>query len=284
MSETPVSRSGRVAGKVALITGGARGQGRAQAVLFAQEGADVILVDICESMATIPYQLATKAELEETAELVTQAGGQVVAHPADVRDGESLARAVSAGLERFGHIDILCANAGVLSYGNAWEFTDQQWDEVVDTVLTGVFKTVRAVVPTMLAQGEPASIVLNSSTAGLKGAPNIAHYAAAKHGVVGYARSLALELAPHHIRVNTVHPAGIDSAMVRNEATYRIFRPDLDDPGIDDATAAFQQINALPIGLMEPVDVARAVLFLASDDARYVTGVALPIDAGAGQK
>jgi SDR family mycofactocin-dependent oxidoreductase len=273
-----------VAGKVALITGAARGQGRAQAVLFAQEGADVVLVDICESMSTIPYPLATKAELEETAELVAQAGGRVVAQPADVRDSDALARAVATGLERFGRIDILCANAGVLSYGNAWEFTDQQWDEVVDTVLTGVFKTVRAVVPTMLAQAAPASIVLNSSTAGLKGAPNIAHYSAAKHGVVGYARSLAMELAPHNIRVNTVHPAGVDTAMVRNEATYRIFRPDLDEPTIDDATAVFGQINALPVGLMEPVDVARAVLFLASDDARYVTGVALPVDAGFGQK
>jgi (+)-trans-carveol dehydrogenase len=275
---------GRVDGKVALITGAARGQGRAQAALFAREGADVILIDVCESMDTIPYPLATPEDLKETADLATAAGARVVTQIADVRDTDTMRGAVDAAIGEFGRIDILCANAGVLSYGRAWEFTDDQWDEVVGTVLTGVFKTVRAVVPHMIERGQPASIVLNSSTAGLKGAQNIAHYAAAKHGVVGYARSLAMELAPMNIRVNTVHPGGIDTAMVRNDATYRIFRPDLEHPTADDAISVFHQMHALPVGLMDPDDVARAVLFLASDDARYITGVALPVDAGAGQK
>ncbi|MBX6387545.1 MAG: mycofactocin-coupled SDR family oxidoreductase [Frankia sp.] len=271
---------GRVAGKVALITGAARGQGRAHAVRLAEEGADIIAIDACAPMATVPYPLADEAELAETAALVEAAGRRVVARRADVRDLDSLTAAVDEGVAALGRLDVVCANAGVNTPAPMVEMTEEVWQEIVDIDLTGVWRTCRAAIPHLIAGGRGGAIILTSSAAGLKAYANIAHYTAAKHGVVGLMKTLAQELAPHRIRVNTVNPTQVDTPMIMNEPMYRLFCPDIENPTREDFAPVSQAMNALPIPWVEPVDVSNAVLFLASDEARYITGVALPVDAG----
>jgi (+)-trans-carveol dehydrogenase len=273
--------TGRVAGKVAFITGAARGQGRSHAVRLAQEGADIIAVDNCADVPGIPYPGATEADLAETVKQVEVLDRRIVAVKADVRDYAALAAAVNDGVAQLGRLDIVSANAGIGSQPyQAWELTDSTWQDMIDINLTGVWHTAKAAIPHLKAGGRGGAIVLTSSAAGLKGYGHIAHYVSAKHGVVGLMRTLAIELAQDLIRVNSIHPTQVDTDMIQNEATRRLFRPDLEHPGREDFAPASQEMNLLPTPWVDAVDISNALLFLASDEARYITGVALPVDAG----
>ncbi len=271
---------GKLDGKVALISGGARGQGRSHAVTLAREGADIIVFDICRQIPDVPYDLARPEDLDETAHMVEDLDRRVIAMQADVRDAARLAEVVQTGLAEFGHIDIVCANAGIATFAPAWEITDEDWELEIAVNLTGVFKTVRAALPSMIERGAGGSIILTSSTAGLKGYANLMHYNAAKHGVVGIMRTLAIELAPHMIRVNSVHPAGTNTPIMNNQAMYTLFAGGKPDATREDATAELLKLNLLPVAWIEPEDISNAVLWLASSDSRYVTGTTLAIDAG----
>jgi len=265
--------------KVAFITGAARGQGRSHAVRLAEEGADIIAVDICEDIGPVNYPMGSEEELEETAELVRRAGRRIVTRRADVRNLAQLRDAVAAGLSELGHIDIVLANAGVATM-LAGE-TDQEriaaWEAVISTNLTGVWNTVLACVPTMIERGQGGAIVLTSSTAGLKGLSTPGNYGgeaygASKHGVVGLMRQFAVELSSANIRVNSVHPTGVDTMMIRNPAMEKFL--DQFPDGLSALT------NLLPVEVLQPRDVSEAVLFLVSDHAANITGVTLPVDAG----
>ena len=273
--------TGRVAGKVALITGAARGQGRSHALKLASEGADIIALDICRQIESVQYPLSTPEDLEETARQIKELGQSVVTREVDVRDGEALTAAVNDGVAQLGGLDIVIANAGILSVGASFELSDETWSQVIDTNLTGVWRTTKATVPHLIAGGKGGSIILTSSIAGLVGQPGIGHYVAAKHGVVGLMKTLALELAPLSIRVNSIHPTNVDTAMIMNESTYRVFLPDDPNPTREKFAVPAGEMNALPVPWIEPGDVSNAVIFLASDEARYITGISLPIDAGA---
>jgi (+)-trans-carveol dehydrogenase/(-)-trans-carveol dehydrogenase len=273
--------AGRVQGKVAFITGAARGQGRSHAIRLAQEGADIIAVDILEDVPGIPYAGATEADLAATVKQVEALDRRIVASKADVRNYAALQAAVDDGVAQLGRLDIVSANAGIgTSPHHAWEIDADTWQTMIDINLTGVFNTAKAAIPHLIAGGNGGAIILTSSAAGLQAYENIAHYVSAKHGVVGLMRTLALELAPYMIRVNSIHPTQVDTPMIQNEATYRLFRPDLEHPTREDFAPASQSVNALPIPWVEPVDISNAVLFLASDEGRYITGVTLPVDAG----
>jgi (+)-trans-carveol dehydrogenase len=274
---------GRVAGKVAFITGAARGQGRSHAITLAREGADIIAVDIAKQIDSVPYPMATTVDLAETVRQVEAMDRRIVAAQADVRDYDAVKAALDDGVAKLGRLDIVSANAGICSSGALDEMDQITWQDMIDTNLTGVWHTAKAAIPHLRAGGRGGSIILTSSTAGLKAAPHLGHYVAAKHGVVGLMRTLALELAPDFIRVNSVHPTSVDTDMIHNAATYALFAPDLpEDERTKEALASrFQGLAVLPIPWMEPVDISNAVMFLASDEARYITGVALPVDAGA---
>jgi (+)-trans-carveol dehydrogenase len=274
----------RVANKVALITGAARGQGRSHALRLAEEGADIIGTDICGQIDSVPFPMATPGDLEETRKLVEQVGRRMICTQVDVRDAAALRAAVADGIAALGQLDIVVANAGIWSHERAERIPEAMWQDMIDVNLTGVFNTCQAALPHLLDAGRGGSIVLISSTAGLRGSTNNVHYAAAKHGVVGVMRSLAAELAPHHIRVNAVNPTTVDTDMVRNDAILKLFRPNTDSPTVDDAIPAFRTLNMLPIPWVESIDISNAVLFLASDESRYITSVSLPVDAGASQK
>jgi SDR family mycofactocin-dependent oxidoreductase len=274
---------GRVEGKVAFITGAARGQGRSHAIRLAEEGADIIAVDIAEEIESVRriYPGATEADLAETVKQVEALDRRIVARKADVRDFDVLKAAFDEGVAELGHVDIVSANAGIFIFGEqSQDVSERDWDDVIDINLKGVWHTVKAVVPTMIGQGTGGSIILTSSTAGIKGTPNVSQYTASKHGVVGLMKTFALELAPHSIRVNSVHPTGVATDMILNEATFKLFKPDAETVTQEEAAEIFTTTNALPIPWVEPVDISNAVLFLASDEARYVTGVQLPVDAG----
>jgi SDR family mycofactocin-dependent oxidoreductase len=271
---------GRVEGKVALITGAARGQGRAHALRLAEEGADIIAVDSCTSYGTVPYAGASEADLAETAKQVEDRDRRILTRVADVRDQAGLDAAVADGLSEFGRLDIVSANAGIASFAPAWEITEEVWQEMIDINLTGVWKTTKAAIPAMIEQGSGGSIILTSSTAGLVAFGNLAHYTSAKHGVVGLMRVLAVELAPHRIRVNSIHPTTVDTPMVQNSAMYELFTGDASATR-DDAATGMKALNALPVPWVEAVDISNALLYLASDEARYVTGTTQVIDAGA---
>jgi SDR family mycofactocin-dependent oxidoreductase len=273
--------TGRVAGKVAFITGAARGQGRSHAIRLAQEGADIIAVDLAGQVATVPYPMATPQDLAETVKEVEALDRRIVATQADVRDYGALKAALDDGVAQLGRLDIVSANAGIFSFGTLEELDDTTWQDMIDVNLTGVWHTAKAAIPHLRAAGG-GSIILTSSTAGLQALPNTGHYNSAKHGVVGLMRTLALELAPDLIRVNSVHPTAVDTDMIQNSATYALFASDLPEAErTKDALAPrFQGLNVLPIPWVEAVDISNAVLWLASDEARYVTGVTLPVDAG----
>jgi len=269
-------------GKVAFITGAARGQGRSHALRLAQEGADIIAVDLCAQVDSVGYPLATPEDLAETVQQVEALDRRIVAAQADVRDTAALTQAVDEGVAQLGRLDIVLANAGIASFAPVGELTDALWDDMIDINLTGVFKTVRAALPHLRAHGQGGAIVITSSTAGIKGMANLAHYVSAKHGVVGLMKTLANELAPEMIRVNSVHPTAVDTDMIHNDQTYGLFVPDKPASEVtrDEAGEIFQALNALPIRWVDPVDISNAILFLVSDDGRYVTGVQLPVDAG----
>jgi SDR family mycofactocin-dependent oxidoreductase len=270
-------------GKVAFITGAARGQGRSHAVRLAEEGADIIAVDICADIDTVTpyYRLATAEELAETVRAVEALDRRIVARRADVRDLDALQAAFDEGVAELGRVDTVVANAGIATYGRAWELTAEQWRDMIDVNLTGVFHTAKVAIPTMIDAGRGGSILFTSSIGGLKGVQHVAHYVTAKHGIVGLMRTLANELAPYSIRVNTIHPTNVDTIMIQNPGTWGMFSPGDPEPTVEKAMPGFMSLNALPVPWVEPRDISNAVLFLASDEARYVTGVTFPVDAGA---
>lgn len=264
-------------GKVAFITGAARGQGRAEAVRLASDGANIIAVDICDQIASVPYPLATPDDLALTVRLVEDTGARIVAQEADVRDQDALKKALQNGVDELGRLDIVVANAGIAPMQSGAD----GWRDVIDVNLTGVHHTVEAAIPTLKALGDGGAIVLTSSVVGLIGMgsddPGAIGYVAAKHGIVGLMRLYANLLAPHSIRVNSVHPAGVDTPMINNEAT-RQWLGSIADKSPQDMG------NALPVQVLQPEDIANAVAWLVSDEARYITGVTLPVDAGSVNK
>jgi len=271
-------------GKVALFTGAARGQGRSHARRLAEEGADIIAIDACATPGWLSYPLASEADLAQTVKEVEAAGTgrRIVARRADVRDLGAMRAALDEGVaELGGRLDIVCANAGIISQPVAtWEIDLDQWRELIDVTLTGVFVTIKAAVPHMIAAGNGGSITLTSSGAALISGGGFADYKAAKSGVLSLTRTLACELAEHFIRVNAICPTAVDTPMIQNETLYRSFRPDLPNPGREDVKAGFQTMNLLPIPWVDAADVSNAIVWLASDAARYITGVTLPVDAG----
>lgn len=277
--------TGRVEGKVAFITGAARGQGRSHALRLAQEGADIIAIDVCEAIPENPYDPATEADLAETVAQVEALDRRILASKADVRDWAQVKKAVDDGVAALGRVDIVCANAGISGTPNVSEnIPEDEFVNMIDINLTGVWRSIKAAVPHMKAAGNGGSIIITSSDAGLYAYQNISHYVAAKHGLVGLMRTLALELGPDMIRVNSIHPTTVDTPMVQNDTIYKLFRPDLDKPTKQDFADTATAMNTLPIPWVEAVDISNAVLFLASDEARYITGVPLPVDAGAAVK
>ncbi len=274
--------AGRVERKVAFITGAGRGQGRSHAVKLASEGADIIAIDICHDVAgALP--MATPDDLAETVKLVEAQGQRIVAAEADVRDLGALTEAVDAGVGELGRLDIVVANAGIASLGGpVQEMSPDNWKDTIDINLTGLWNTARAAIPHLIAGGRGGAIVLTSSVGGVHAMPDMSHYVSAKHGVIGLMRSLAVELGQHHIRVNSVLPTNVNTPMFMNEGTFRLFRPDLENPTAADVeSVAAQFMHVLPHGWVEPADVSNAILFLTSDESRYITGVPLPIDLGA---
>ncbi|KHO24970.1 mycofactocin-coupled SDR family oxidoreductase [Mycolicibacterium setense] len=276
--------TGRLKGKTAVITGAARGIGRAQAVRFAEEGADIIAIDVCGPIESVQVPSSTPEDLAETARLVEQAGGRIVTEIVDVRNPDELHDVVDRGDTEFDGIDIVCATAGITSRGAAIELSEAAWRTMLDVNLTGVWNTCTATAPHLIKRGA-GSMVLTSSIAGLRGLVGVAHYTAAKHGVVGLMRNLAHDLVPHGVRVNCVHPTNVDTPLIQNDVVRSGFRPDLDRPPTrDEFAAAATKMNLLTVPWVQPVDIANASLFLASDEARYITAVSLPVDAGSTQR
>ena len=262
----------RFVGKVAFITGAARGQGRAEAVRLASEGADIIAIDACADFDSTAYDGATEADLAETVAQVESQGRKIVATKTDVRDFAAVSEALATGIAALGRLDVVVANAGICSGAMSWEITPEQWQETLDVNLTGVFHTCKAAIPHLIEQGEGGSIVITSSVAGLRGLPFLGHYVASKHGVTGLAKTLAVELGAHNIRVNTVHPNGVDTGMQVNDMHALVQEYA--------TTLAPIFMGSLPDQISRPEDIANAVAWLASDEARHVTGIQLPVDLG----
>ncbi|MGO1411205.1 mycofactocin-coupled SDR family oxidoreductase [Microbacterium sp.] len=272
--------AGRVEGKVAFITGAARGQGRSHAVRLAQEGADIIAVDVCEEIPYNAHTGATQADLAETVRQVEALDRRIIAKKADVRDFAALKAAVDEGVAELGRLDIVSANAGVAGTPNRTEdMPEDEWTTMIDINLSGVWHSVKAAIPHIKAGGNGGSIVLTSSEAGIRGYANMAHYVSAKHGLVGMMRTLAMELAPDSIRVNSIHPTQVDTDMIQNQTIYSLFTGKADATKEEFAESSGRVIP-LPIPWVESVDISNALLFLSSDEARYITGVPLPVDAG----
>jgi (+)-trans-carveol dehydrogenase len=275
------SGTGRVAGKVAFITGAARGQGRSHAIRLAQEGADIIAIDIAEQIKSVPFPMATPEDLAETVAQVEALDRRIIATKTDVRDYDGMKKAVDEGVAQLGRLDIVVANAGITGFGPVQELDAEAWRDMIDVDLTGVWHTAKVAIPHLIEHGG-GSIILTSSARGLTPSNNLAHYVAAKHGVIGLMKAMALELAPHLIRVNSVCPGGVDTPMIHNEATYKLFAPDLDpqDRTRERLRERFQTLMLLPIPWVDPIAISNAVLFLGSDEASDITGVALPVDGG----
>ncbi|MFN8229017.1 MAG: mycofactocin-coupled SDR family oxidoreductase [Mycobacterium sp.] len=270
---------GSLDGRVAFITGVARGQGRSHAVRLASEGANIIGVDICADIAANGYPMASRDELDETVSLVEAAGGKMLGSVADVRDFYALTSAVDAGVEQFGRLDIVCANAGIAPTAFREVSIEEDldmWTAVIDVNLVGSFHTTKAAIPHLIAGGRGGAIVFTSSTAGLKGFGGMQGgglgYAASKHGIVGLMRTLANALAPHSIRVNTVHPTAVNTMMATNPQMTAFLE------AYPDGGPHLQ--NPMPVGMLEPEDISAAIAYLVSDAAKYVTGVTFPVDAG----
>ncbi|EHB59259.1 3-oxoacyl-(acyl-carrier-protein) reductase [Mycolicibacterium rhodesiae JS60] len=267
---------GTLTGKVAFITGAARGQGRSHAMRLAEEGASIIAVDLCGDIPTVPYALGSEEDLAITVKEVEVTGSRIVAIQADVRDQAALGAALDKGLDAFGRLDIVLANAGIAPMSVNEDDRQGIWRDVVDVNLTGVWNTMEVTVPKLVEAGNGGAVVLTSSTAGLKaqsaGTLGGLAYTAAKHGVVGIMRCLAKDLAPHSIRVNSVHPTGVATPMIMNETIGELFaaKPEL----------AQTLANPMPVPVVEPIDISNAIAWLVSDAARYVTGITLPVDAG----
>ncbi|MFD8098491.1 mycofactocin-coupled SDR family oxidoreductase [Nocardia fluminea] len=267
-------------GQVVLITGAARGQGRSHAVELARRGADIIAVDLCRQIEGVPYAMPSEADLAETVREVEGLGRRVHSAVVDVRDLTELTRVVDEGVAELGRLDIILANAGISAPAPTLEMSEDAWTTMIDVNLNGVWRTVRAGAPHIIDGKRGGSIVITSSLAAMVVNANIAHYAAAKAGLVGLMKVLAKELAPERIRVNTVHPTTVATEMVLNDATYKLFRPDCEAPTRDDFEVAAKTLNALPVALTESIDVTNAVLYLVSESGRYVTGTTHVVDAG----
>jgi SDR family mycofactocin-dependent oxidoreductase len=261
------------------VTGAARGQGRAHAIALANEGADLIITDLCADISTVPYSLGSSEELAETAAMVEATGRRCLAMTADIRDTAAMGLVVEAGLDTFGAIDICVANAGVTGYGKFHELDDDTWNDMIDVDLTGTFKTIRAVLPTMLDR-RYGRIIATSSMAGRMGNANLAHYVAAKWGVIGMVKSLAMEVANKGITVNAIAPAAVDTPMLHNEAMYKLFCPDMEAPTREDVTPRYQAMNRLGVAWMDPEEISRAVLFVAADAAGSMTGQVIEVSLG----
>ncbi|MFI6954596.1 mycofactocin-coupled SDR family oxidoreductase [Nocardia sp. NPDC050408] len=273
--------AGRVDGKVAFITGAARGQGRAHAVRLAQEGADIICVDVCKQLDGVIIPMSTPADLAETVDQVQALGRRIIAAEVDVRDYDAMKAVVDEGVAQFGRLDIVVANAGLGSEGKRLDrMSEKVWRDMIDVNLTGVWLTAKAGIPHLVAGGRGGSIVITSSSGGLRAHPNIGHYIAAKHGVIGVMRTLAIELGDKSIRVNAICPTQVGTPLLLNDETFRMFRPDLENPTKEDFAPASQSMHVLPTPWVDAEDIANAALFLVSDEARFITGVALPVDAG----
>ncbi|MCC5575227.1 mycofactocin-coupled SDR family oxidoreductase [Microtetraspora sp. AC03309] len=275
---------GRVEGKVAFITGAARGQGRSHAVRLAEEGADIIAVDICRDLPTNKYSLASSDDLKETVRLVEQHGRRIVAVEADVRDRAQLAAALEQGIAELGRLDVVVAQAGIMPLGG--EPAMQAWTDVIDTNLLGVINAIHASIPhlteggSIIATGSAAAFMTGISVAQPGVDPGGAGYSYAKRALSDFVHELARNLAPRMIRANVVHPTNCNTDMLNSEPMYRAFRPDLENPTREDALPAFPAQQAMPIPFVEPLDISNAVVYLASDESRYVTGLQLRVDGG----
>jgi (-)-trans-carveol dehydrogenase len=273
----------RLDGRVAFVTGVARGQGRSHALRLAEEGADIIGVDLPLGITTTHYPMAVEEDLAETAALIEKTGRRAYLRQADVRELAALQRVVDSGVAAFGRLDTVVVNAGIFSLGAALELDEQVWQDVIDVNLTGAWHTVKAATRHLRAGGRGGSIIFTASAAALLPPPGIAHYNAAKAGVNALMKTLAVELGPEFIRVNSVNPGNVDTAMIDNETTRRLFMPELEHPTKQDAEkpdSAYVRVNAIPVPWLESSDISDLVVFLASDQSRYLTGVAIPIDAG----
>jgi SDR family mycofactocin-dependent oxidoreductase len=267
--------SGTLQGRVAFITGAARGQGRAHAIRLAREGADIIALDICAPVSdSISYPAATPEDLAETVRAVEAEGRKVLAREVDIRDDASLRQLVSDAVEQFGRLDILVANAGVLGWGRIWELTDEQWDAIIGVNLSGTWRTLRAVIPAMIEAGNGGSIVVVSSVAGLKATPGNGHYSAAKHGLVGLTNALAIELGEFGIRVNSIHPYSVDTPMIEPELMMQVFAKH------PHYVHSFGPMPLQPKGFMSADEVANVVVWLAGDGSGTLTGAQIPVDKG----
>jgi SDR family mycofactocin-dependent oxidoreductase len=274
---------GRFEGKVALVTGAARGQGRNHALRLAEEGADVIILDICEDLPTIPYPLGTQQELDETAAGVEKFDRRVVSAKVDIRDAGHLEDFVANAVAELGGLDIVSIGAAVCGFGNLMDLTVDEWKEQIDVNLTGSFNTAKATIPHILAHGRGGSVIFTASTCGLEVVPGIGHYNASKHGVVALTKTLAMELGANGIRVNALCPTNVGTPMIFNDATWRLFWPDVENPGRAEAEAdgsIMRQMHVIPVPWIEVDDVTNALIYLASDDSRYVTGTTMVVDAG----
>jgi SDR family mycofactocin-dependent oxidoreductase len=268
-------------GRTALVTGAARGQGRSHAIRLAEEGADVAILDICADLSSTGYPGPSQADLAETAKAIEATGRAAFANTVDVREHVSLQRFVDDATVAIGPINIVSVNAGIFGYGAPiWDVEFDHWREVIDINLSGAFNSVRAVVPQMIRAGKGGSIVFTSSAIAIRPVENCAGYIASKAGVIGLMKAMARELGRHKIRVNAICPTVAHTEMTLNDRMYRLFRPDLDQPQLDDVEPIFRALNVLDTPWVEPRDISEAILWLASDAARYVTGVALPVDAG----
>jgi len=270
---------GMLDGKVALITGGSRGQGRAHAVTCAREGADVIIADIADQMATVPYKMATQADLDETTSQVEALDRRILAIQADVRDQGQMDDVVARGIAEFGKIDILIANAGIWTTAPFWELTEDQWDEMIGVNLTGVWKSAKAVAPHMIER-QSGSIVITSSTNGIEAGLNYAHYVAAKHGVIGLMKYIALELAPYGIRCNSINPGAIKTPMTDHQGAWDMFAGHEGGTEQDMIQGGYSFTALKGTSFMDPQVIADTALYLNSDLAAKVTGVTIPVDAG----
>ncbi|MEM6104826.1 mycofactocin-coupled SDR family oxidoreductase [Mycobacterium sp. 050272] len=269
-------REGSLQGRVAFVTGAARAQGRAHAVRLAREGADIIALDICASVSdTVTYPPATPEDLGETVRLVEAEGRKILARAGDIRDDPTVRQLVADGVEQFGRLDVVVANAGVLGWGRVWELTDEQWDTVIGVNLTGTWRTLRAAIPAMIEAGNGGSIVVVSSSAGLKATPGNGHYSASKFGLTALTNTLAIELGEYGIRVNSIHPYSIDTPMIEPEAMMEIFAK---HPRF---VHSFPPMPMQYKGFMAAEEVSDVVAWLAGDGAATVTGMQIPVDKGA---
>ncbi len=269
-------------GKVALISGAARGQGRAHALTLAAAGADIVAIDSCAPIPSAEYPMPAPEDLRRTGKAVEELDRRVLTRQVDIRDQTALEAVVADAVTEFGGIDIVCANAAIVSVGRSWELTDEQWQLTLDVDLTGTWRTVKTVIPSMIERGRGGSIIMTASVAGTQGMPNLGAYVAAKHGVMGLMKTMANELGPFGIRVNAVQPGVVRTPIVEhNPSLLGLFRPDLPAPTLADAEEGLRSIGSLPVAWLEPDEVSAAVLYLASDAARHVTGISIPVDAGA---